>query len=68
MLWGGRRRRGTCGTVQLSERGVSIRTRDRAGSFEPQTIPKGQTRFDGFNETLALRRGLSSSGPQWMRE
>ena len=26
--------------------------RDRAGTFEPQLIPKGQTRFDGFDEKI----------------
>jgi putative transposase len=26
--------------------------RDRAGSFEPQLIPKGQTRFDGFDDKI----------------
>jgi putative transposase len=26
--------------------------RDRAGSFEPQLIAKGQTRFDGFDDKI----------------
>jgi putative transposase len=26
--------------------------RDRAGSFEPQLIPKGQTRFEGFDDKI----------------
>jgi transposase-like protein len=26
--------------------------RDRAGSFEPQRIPKGQTRFEGFDDKI----------------
>lgn len=26
--------------------------RDRTGTFEPQLIPKGQTRFDGFDEKI----------------
>jgi putative transposase len=26
--------------------------RDRAGSFEPQLIGKGQTRFDGFDDKI----------------
>jgi len=26
--------------------------RDRAGSFEPQLIPKGRTRFDGFDDKI----------------
>lgn len=27
--------------------------RDRAGSFEPQLIPKGQTRFEGFDDKIS---------------
>jgi len=26
--------------------------RDRAGSFEPQLVAKGQTRFDGFDDKI----------------
>lgn len=26
--------------------------RDRAGTFEPQLVPKGQTRFDGFDDKI----------------
>jgi putative transposase len=33
--------------------------RDRAGTFEPELIPKGQTRFDGFDDKiLRLYAGL----------
>ena len=28
--------------------------RDRAGTFEPQLIPKGQTRFKGFDDRILL--------------
>ncbi|GAC1662072.1 MAG: IS256-like element ISSod18 family transposase [Flavisolibacter sp.] len=36
--------------------------RDRSGSFEPQLIQKGQTRFDGFDEKILsmYARGLST--------
>jgi transposase-like protein len=36
--------------------------RDRAGSFEPQLVPKGQTRLDGFDgKIISLYvRGLSA--------
>src|SRR5215467_10983773 len=39
--------------------------RDRAGSFEPQLIAKGQTRFDGFdNKILSLyARGMTVRDP-----
>src|ERR1700750_537779 len=30
---------------------IAVR-RDRAGSFEPQLIAKGQTRFDGFDDKI----------------
>ena len=35
--------------------------RDRAGSFEPKLIPKGQTRFDGFDDKIIslYARGMS---------
>ena len=38
-----------------SRNGVSAKTevpRDRAGTFEPQLIGKGQTRFDGFDDKI----------------
>jgi putative transposase len=36
--------------------------RDRNGSFEPQLIPKGQTRFDGFDKKIIAlyARGMST--------
>lgn len=36
--------------------------RDRAGTFDPQFIPKGQTRFDGFDAKILsmYARGLST--------
>src|SRR5260370_42235815 len=34
------------GTVEIAV------PRDRAGSFEPQLIAKGQTRFDGFDDKI----------------
>ena len=41
-----------------SERGVP---RDRAGSFDPQLIPKGQRRFDGFDDKILslYERGMT---------
>ena len=35
--------------------------RDRAGTFEPQLIPKGQTRFEGFDDRILslYARGLT---------
>jgi putative transposase len=35
--------------------------RDRAGTFEPQLIPKGQTRFDGFDDKIVslYARGMT---------
>jgi transposase-like protein len=35
--------------------------RDRQGSFEPQIVPKGQTRLDGFDDRIIslYARGLS---------
>src|SRR6202048_4360830 len=32
--------------------GGSVVPRDRAGTFEPQLIGKGQTRFDGFDDKI----------------
>ncbi len=50
----GNNRNGTSSKTLLSENGeVEIAVpRDRAGSFEPQLIPKGRTRFDGFDEKI----------------
>ena len=59
----GNSRNGTSSKTLLTEDGeVEIAVpRDRAGSFEPQLIPKGQTRFDGFdNKILSLyARGMT---------
>ena len=50
----GNSRNGTSSKTLLSEDGeVEIAIpRDCAGSFEPQLIPKGRTRFDGFDEKI----------------
>src|SRR3974390_3826817 len=50
----GKSRNGTSSKTLLSEDGeVEIFVpRDRAGTFEPQLIPKGQTRFDGFDDKI----------------
>ena len=50
----GNNRNGTSSKTLLTEDGeVEIAVpRDRAGSFEPQLIPKGRTRFDGFDEKI----------------
>src|SRR6478752_3097010 len=50
----GNSRNGTSSKTLLTEDGeveISI-PRDRAGSFEPQLIPKGQTRFEGFDDRI----------------
>ncbi len=50
----GNSRNGTSSKTVLTEDGeVEIAVpRDRAGSFEPQLIAKGQTRFDGFDDKI----------------
>ena len=50
----GNSRNGTSAKTLLSEDGeVEIAVpRDRAGSFEPQLIAKGQTHFDGFDDKI----------------
>jgi len=50
----GNSRNGTSGKTVLTEDGeVEIAVpRDRAGTFEPQLIAKGQTRFDGFDDKI----------------
>lgn len=50
----GNSRNGTSGKTVLTEDGeVQIEVpRDRAGTFEPRLIAKGQTRFDGFDEKI----------------
>src|ERR1700740_1835934 len=50
----GNSRNGTSSMTVLSEDGeleIAV-PRDRAGSFEPQLIAKGQTRFDGFDDKI----------------
>src|SRR6201994_3613556 len=50
----GNSRNGTSSKTLLTEDGeVEIAVpRDRAGTFEPQLIGKGQTRFDGFDDKI----------------
>ena len=50
----GNSRNGTSSKTILTEDGeIEITVpRDRAGSFEPQLIAKGQTRFDGFDDKI----------------
>jgi putative transposase len=50
----GNSRNGTSAKTVLTEDGeVQIGVpRDRAGTFEPQLIAKGQTRFDGFDDKI----------------
>lgn len=59
----GNSRNGTSAKTILSEDGeLMIEVpRDRVGSFEPQLIAKGQTRFDGFDEKIIslYARGMS---------
>ena len=59
----GNSRNGTSSKTLLTEDGeveISV-PRDRAGTFEPQLVAKGQTRFDGFdNKILSLyARGMT---------
>lgn len=51
---GGNSRNGTSRKTLKTEQGLMpIEVpRDREGSFEPQIIPKGQTRFTGFDEKI----------------
>ena len=50
----GNSRNGSSSKSVLTEDGeIDIEVpRDRAGSFEPQLIPKGQRRFDGFDDKI----------------
>jgi len=50
----GNSRNGVSAKTVLTEFGeVQIEVpRDRAGTFEPQMIGKGQTRFDGFDDKI----------------
>jgi putative transposase len=50
----GNSRNGTSSKTLLTEEGeveISV-PRDRAGSFEPQLVAKGQTHFDGFDDKI----------------
>ena len=66
----GNSRNGTSSKTVLTEDGeiaISV-PRDRAGSFEPQLIGKGQTRFDGFDDKIlcslrARHDGAGDPGP-----
>src|SRR4029079_10704315 len=55
----GNSRNGTSSKTVLTEDGeIDIAVpRDRAGSFEPMLIAKGQTRFDGFDHKILPLRG-----------
>jgi putative transposase len=59
----GNSRNGTSSKTILTENGAIEITvpRDRVGSFEPQLIAKGQTRFDGFDDKILslYARGLT---------
>ena len=59
----GNSRNGTSGKTVLTEDGeIEIEVpRDRAGTFEPIIIAKGQTRFDGFDEKIISLYGRGMS-------
>jgi putative transposase len=60
----GNSRNGTTGKTLLTEvGGVELEVpRDRAGSFSPQIVRKGQTRLDGFNDRIIAlyARGMTT--------
>src|SRR5215475_10263496 len=60
----GNNRNGTTGKTVLTDVGaVDLAVpRDRAGTFEPQIVRKGQTRLEGFNERIIAlyARGMST--------
>jgi transposase-like protein len=60
----GNNRNGTTGKTVLTDVGaVDLAVpRDRAGTFEPQIVRKGQTRLDGFNERIIAlyARGMTT--------
>ena len=60
----GNSRNGSSGKTLLTEiGGIDLDVpRDRAGSFTPQIVKKGQTRLDGFNERIIAlyARGMST--------
>src|SRR3954449_1960363 len=59
----GNTRNGSTPKTLATEHGpVAINTpRDRAGTFEPQIVPKGKRRFEGFDEKIIAlyARGMS---------
>ena len=65
---GGNNRNGvSLKTILTSDGEIDISVpRDRAGSFEPQLIPKGQTRFEGFDDKILslYARGMTVRGIQ----
>lgn len=52
--------KGECGETEIAT------PRDRAGTFEPQLIQKGQTRFEGFDEKILAMyaRGMTTRDMQ----
>ena len=60
----GNSRNGSSGKTLLTEvGGVDLGVpRDRAGSFSPQIVHKGQTRLDGFNDRIIAlyARGMTT--------
>jgi putative transposase len=60
----GNSRNGTTGKTLLTEvGGIDLEVpRDRAGSFEPRIVRKGQTRLEGFNQRIIAlyARGLTT--------
>ena len=61
---GGNSRNGASSKTILTEDGeveISV-PRDRAGSFEPQLIAKGQTHFDGFDDKTGSVQYFSHFG------
>src|SRR5207344_859932 len=60
----GNSRNGVTGKTLLTEiGGIDLEVpRDRAGSFEPQIVRKGQTRLEGFNQRIIAlyARGLTT--------
>ena len=43
--------KGNFGAIELET------PRDRAGTFEPKIVAKGQTRFTGFDDKISTREG-----------
>ena len=65
---GNSRNRVSAKTVLTDDGEVQIEVpRDRAGTFEPQLIGKGQTRFDGFDDKIIslYARGMTVRGATW---